>query len=213
MECNHDAAPALDSLLFLTDPLPKSADNFDGKYAFLCQKQVYGKEEEEKCGRRIWSLPYVGRKKCQRCRGRETNGIWEHKEFIREINGPPRDSAYSRAWRCSAQQATVPIQPSEPVGRVQPIARRKKWNSTVVNEILVKQDRKCNVCRKLLVVLLYQMDHTHALADGGPDHPGNLQALCLECHTKKTQREEVARRLAEDEERRGGGGAGDDTDE
>ena len=57
------------------------------------------------------------------------------------------------------------------------------------------------------------MDHTHALADGGPDHPGNLQALCLECHTKKTQREEVARRLAEDEERRGGGGAGDDTDE
>ena len=23
MECNHDAAPALDSLLFLTDPLPK----------------------------------------------------------------------------------------------------------------------------------------------------------------------------------------------
>ena len=95
MECNHDAAPALDSLLFLTDPLPKSTDNFDGKYPFLCQKQVYGttKEEEEKCGRKIWSSLHVERKKCIRCRGHENNSTWEHKEFIREINGPPRDSA------------------------------------------------------------------------------------------------------------------------
>jgi len=95
MECNHDAAPALDSLLFLTDPLPKSTDkstdNFDGKYPFRCQKQVYGttEEEEEKCGRQIWSFPHVKRKKCTRCRGREDYSQWEHKEFIREIDGLP----------------------------------------------------------------------------------------------------------------------------
>ena len=152
------------------------------------------------------------RKKCTRCRGRQNNGTWEHKEFVREINGPPRDSAYSRAWHCLAQHETVPIQQSGPVGRVQPRARRKTWNSVVVNEILLKQNRQCNICETPLTVLRYEMDHTHALADGGQDHPGNLQALCLECHTDKSQRENVARRLARDEERRGGG-AGDDTDE
>ena len=56
------------------------------------------------------------------------------------------------------------------------------------------------------------MDHTHALADGGPDCAGNLQALCLDCHTKKSRREELARRLARDETRRSGG-AGDAGDE
>ena len=52
---------------------------------------------------------------------------WEHKEFIREANGPPRDSAYSRGWHCAERNASVPIiQPSEPIGRIQTRAGRMK---------------------------------------------------------------------------------------
>ena len=107
MECNHDAAPALDSLLFFTGTLPKSGDNSDGKYAYLCQKQVFDGPKGEICGNSVWSFTHVKRKGCHQCRGKENCIRFEHKEFHREIDGPPRDTAMSRAFQCAEQCAST----------------------------------------------------------------------------------------------------------
>ncbi len=38
-----------------------------------------------------------------------------------------------------------------------------------------------------------EVDHIVRLADGGTDHPSNLQSLCEDCHKEKTAAENGAR--------------------
>ncbi len=40
----------------------------------------------------------------------------------------------------------------------------------------------------------YEIDHIIEQADGGTDHPSNLQALCASCHSTKTKRFMIGRR-------------------
>ena len=48
-----------------------------------------------------------------------------------------------------------------------------------------KQLWKCNMCLKLLDET-YQIDHKICVKDGGTNEENNLQALCPNCHAKKT---------------------------
>ena len=60
---------------------------------------------------------------------------------------------------------------------------RRKVNKNIRNELIIKQDNKCNDCNNVLS-LYYQVDHITALQYGGNDEFDNLQALCCECHAK-----------------------------
>ena len=54
--------------------------------------------------------------------------------------------------------------------------------------VAVGQRWNCSDCRVLLDGT-YQVDHTVALADGGADDVSNMTAMCVACHSRKTQRE------------------------
>ena len=69
---------------------------------------------------------------------------------------------------------------------------RRKVNKNIRNELIIKQDNKCNHCNNFLSQY-YQVDHITALQYGGNDEFDNLQALCCECHAKKSSIENVVR--------------------
>ena len=69
---------------------------------------------------------------------------------------------------------------------------RRKVNKNIRNELIIKQDNKCNDCNNVLS-LYYQVDHITALQYSGNDEFDNLQALCCECHAKKSSIENVVR--------------------
>jgi 5-methylcytosine-specific restriction endonuclease McrA len=69
---------------------------------------------------------------------------------------------------------------------------RRKVNKNIRNELIIKQDNKCNHCNNVLSQY-YQVDHITALQYGGTDEFDNLQALCCECHAKKSSIENVVR--------------------
>lgn len=53
--------------------------------------------------------------------------------------------------------------------------------------VAYRQQYKCNMCRDLLHPDAYDVDHCEELRDGGEDVMKNLQALCTNCHAKKTR--------------------------
>lgn len=58
--------------------------------------------------------------------------------------------------------------------------------------ILARDCGLCQVCKAAgRFRLARDVDHVRELADGGTDHPGNLQSICGTCHDIKT---EAARR-------------------
>eukprot|EP01129_Flabellula_baltica_P010822 TRINITY_DN4624_c0_g1_i3.p1 TRINITY_DN4624_c0_g1~~TRINITY_DN4624_c0_g1_i3.p1 ORF type:complete len:472 (-),score=105.97 TRINITY_DN4624_c0_g1_i3:20-1435(-) len=63
--------------------------------------------------------------------------------------------------------------------------RKRKLTSSQKKEIAAGQYWRCNICRELLGSA-YEVDHIVQFADGGSDDPDNLQALCANCHAKKT---------------------------
>ena len=53
--------------------------------------------------------------------------------------------------------------------------------------VAYRQQYKCNICRDLLHPDATDIDHCEELRDGGEDEMANLQALCTNCHAKKTR--------------------------
>ena len=64
--------------------------------------------------------------------------------------------------------------------------------------ILTRDRYLCQPCLKLgVMTMAKQVDHIVNKANGGTNHPTNLQAICFDCHKKKTQKESSsARRVA-----------------
>ena len=58
--------------------------------------------------------------------------------------------------------------------------------------IAAKQKWQCSVCDQLLPSA-FEIDHTVALVDGGPDTIKNTSAMCPTCHAQKTQSEYITR--------------------
>ena len=50
-----------------------------------------------------------------------------------------------------------------------------------------RQEYRCAHCKELLHPDAYDCDHVAELQDGGMDEMANLQALCTNCHAKKTR--------------------------
>ena len=61
------------------------------------------------------------------------------------------------------------------------VARKHRWM------VAYRQQYTCADCRQLLHPLAFDIDHVHELRDGGLDALHNLQALCSNCHARKTR--------------------------
>lgn len=62
----------------------------------------------------------------------------------------------------------------------------KRNVSTKTKKIIASnQEWKCNICKKLLDYT-FEVDHINELRHGGNNNINNLQALCPNCHRRKT---------------------------
>lgn len=60
--------------------------------------------------------------------------------------------------------------------------------------ILTRDNYLCQVCARAgRLTAAEEVDHIMPKAQGGTDDEGNLQAICVDCHRKKTSTERAAR--------------------
>jgi len=84
------------------------------------------------------------------------------------------------------QQQPV-YQPNTPTSKLRKVSDQLK-------KIVASQQRwNCKKCKNILDAT-YEVDHIIALEDGGSNHIQNLQALCRNCHGKKTMEDNIKRR-------------------
>ena len=81
--------------------------------------------------------------------------------------------------------------------------KRTNVDNETANRILIKQGRLCSLCNcelqprggggeGAMASSLYQIDHIRPISDGGSENDAtNLQALCLPCHSQKTNEERL----------------------
>lgn len=70
--------------------------------------------------------------------------------------------------------------------------KRRSIPQSLRNHIASRQEWRCNVCRELFDEV-WEIDHIDPLHRGGADSVENFQALCLVCHRKKSNRENLVR--------------------
>ena len=74
-----------------------------------------------------------------------------------------------------------------------------KNKKNLINELLEEQEKKCKAChRDFGNGIKYELDHIIRLRDGGDlTARDNLQLLCSECQTKKTEKENLSQYFSE----------------
>lgn len=75
-----------------------------------------------------------------------------------------------------------------------PSGRRRKREyipRAIVQKVLERQNFRCAMCGKPLRGLHFHIDHKVPLAMGGSNSIRNLQALCPDCHAKKTREDRM----------------------
>lgn len=70
--------------------------------------------------------------------------------------------------------------------------QRRHFNGHDKKIVAARQQWRCRKCTRLLDET-YHVDHTVPLHSGGADSLDNAQALCVQCHAKKTVAEESER--------------------
>ena len=64
------------------------------------------------------------------------------------------------------------------------------WQWAKLRKAMLAQEPLCRSCREQgMVTVATDLDHITPKAEGGTDDPGNLQALCGDCHRDKTAHE------------------------
>ena len=64
-------------------------------------------------------------------------------------------------------------------------SNRKEFSEKTKKATLIKQRYRCNICKKKLLGLF---DFDHINGSRSNNSPENCQALCLNCHAKKTRK-------------------------
>jgi len=70
------------------------------------------------------------------------------------------------------------------------VAHSRSVSETKKKFVAAQQNWKCAHCGRQLEAT-FQVDHKKRLADGGTNHVNNLDALCPNCHSKKTTMENM----------------------
>jgi 5-methylcytosine-specific restriction protein A len=74
-----------------------------------------------------------------------------------------------------------------------PTSKLRKVSDQLKKIVASQQHWNCKKCKNILDAT-YEVDHILALEDGGNNHIQNLQALCRNCHGKKTMEDNIKRR-------------------
>ena len=71
-----------------------------------------------------------------------------------------------------------------------PIQTKRKVSESIKKYVASKQKWSCNIC-EIMLNESYEIDHINPLFEGGNNDLCNLQALCKDCHGKKTLSEKL----------------------
>ena len=74
-----------------------------------------------------------------------------------------------------------------------PTSKLRKVSDQLKKIVASQQHWNCKKCKNILDAT-YEVDHIIALEDGGNNDIQNLQALCRNCHGKKTMEDNIKRR-------------------
>jgi len=74
-----------------------------------------------------------------------------------------------------------------------PTSKLRKVSDQLKKIVASQQRWNCKKCKNILDAT-YEVDHIIALEDGGNNDIQNLQALCRNCHGKKTMEDNIKRR-------------------
>lgn len=74
-----------------------------------------------------------------------------------------------------------------------PTSKLRKVSDQLKKLVASQQRWNCKKCKNILDAT-YEVDHILALEDGGNNDINNLQALCRNCHGKKTMEDNIKRR-------------------
>ena len=70
--------------------------------------------------------------------------------------------------------------------------KKTRFSVSLERQIAARQSWRCSSCDKILEST-FQVDHTTPLCAGGEDSPSNATAMCVLCHSLKTQNEAIKR--------------------
>jgi len=76
-----------------------------------------------------------------------------------------------------------------------PKKRKRSLTAADKKRIAAKQNWKCKKCKRLLPAR-YHIDHIKEFSGGGSDRESNLQALCSNCHSEKTEQDRHKKKQA-----------------
>jgi 5-methylcytosine-specific restriction endonuclease McrA len=74
-----------------------------------------------------------------------------------------------------------------------PTSKLRKVSDQLKKIVASQQHWNCKKCKNILDAT-YEVDHIISLEDGGNNDIQNLQALCRNCHGKKTMEDNIKRR-------------------
>ena len=102
------------------------------------------------------------------------------------------DSISKRIDIINATKTTIPQQPIY-LPQNTPTSKLRKVSDQLKKIVASQQHWNCLKCKNILDAT-YEVDHIIALEDGGNNDIKNLQALCRNCHGKKTMEDNIKRR-------------------
>jgi 5-methylcytosine-specific restriction endonuclease McrA len=103
------------------------------------------------------------------------------------------DSISKRIDIINATKAATLQMPRQTMQPNTPTSKLRKVSDQLKKIVASQQQWNCKKCKNILDAT-YEVDHIIALEDGGNNDIQNLQALCRNCHGKKTMEDNIKRR-------------------